>query len=258
MTRRERLAAKAEKRSEWAESRSAKADADWDKADLSEAKSGIPLGQPILVGHHSEARHRRIIAKADNAMRRAAESSKMAAHHRQKAAGLEALLARSIFDDDPDAIEALSARIAAREEQRATNNSINKIVRRKPRAEPTPEKIQDLIGLGMTEATAKALFVPDCGGQVGIPAYVNANLSGNIKRDRDRIPRIQTSRRNQEAAEASGGMSIFENQAGQAVVTFAEKPHRDIIDALKAAGFRWGRGSWVGDKAALPDELDAM
>src|SRR5687767_11343825 len=30
----------------------------------------IPMGQPILVGHHSERRHRRDLAKADRAMRK--------------------------------------------------------------------------------------------------------------------------------------------------------------------------------------------
>ncbi|WP_143132963.1 DUF3560 domain-containing protein, partial [Brucella cytisi] len=39
------------------------------RADMSEAATGIPFGQPILVGHHSEARHRRTIEKADRAMR---------------------------------------------------------------------------------------------------------------------------------------------------------------------------------------------
>ena len=58
MTRRERLERKAEKRHEWAVSRTGKASAEWEKGDLREEKSGIPFGQPILVGHHSEGMHR--------------------------------------------------------------------------------------------------------------------------------------------------------------------------------------------------------
>lgn len=29
-------------------------------------------------------------------------------------------------------------------------------------------------------------------------------------------------------------------------VTFAEKPERSIINALKASGFRWSNASWIG------------
>ena len=38
-------------------------------------------------------------------------------------------------------------------------------------------------------------------------------------------------------------------------VTFAEKPARTTLDALKAAGFTWGGGSWVGARAKLPAEI---
>ena len=38
-------------------------------------------------------------------------------------------------------------------------------------------------------------------------------------------------------------------------VTFAEKPERSIIDALKAAGFFWNGGSWHGRAAELPEGI---
>lgn len=43
-----------------------------------------------------------------------------------------------------------------------------------------------------------------------------------------------------------------------AVITFAEKPEREVIDALKAAGFRWGAGSWAGYGDTLPAQVRAM
>lgn len=47
--------------------------------------SFIPMGQPILVGHHSEKRHRRDIDKIDNAMRTSVEESKKAEYYEEKA-----------------------------------------------------------------------------------------------------------------------------------------------------------------------------
>ncbi|MGH3266617.1 MAG: DUF3560 domain-containing protein, partial [Trebonia sp.] len=46
----------------------------------------IPFGQPILVGHHSERRHRRDLARADSLMGRASEESDKAGYHARRAA----------------------------------------------------------------------------------------------------------------------------------------------------------------------------
>lgn len=191
MTRRERLERKADRRMEWAESRENKAKSEWSKGDLSESATGIPFGQPILVGHHSEGRHRRTVDRANRAMDRAVENESMADHHRSKAAGLESMLGKTIFSDDLDAVEALEARIAGHEAERTRNNTINKIIRKKPRAEKTPEKIQALVDLGLSKALAEKMFEPDCMNDIGIPAYVNQNLGGRIKADRDRLKRIR-------------------------------------------------------------------
>jgi len=51
---------------------------------------GIPLGQPILVGHHSERRARRDAERIDNGIRRMVEEHELADHHRAVAAGIAA------------------------------------------------------------------------------------------------------------------------------------------------------------------------
>lgn len=259
MTRREKLERKADRRMEWAQSRETKARSNWKAGDLSESKTGIPFGQPILVGHHSEGRHRRTLERAHRAMDRAIENEKMADLHRSKAAGIESMLNKTIFSDDPDAVDALEARIKAHDAERTMNNNINKIIRKKPRAEKTPEKIAALVSLGMSEAVAEKLFEPDCTGNIGIPAYVNQNLGGRIKADRDRLKTVKVQAENRKAAEKSEtGVTIKENCYGDLFVTFAEKPDREILTALKAAGYRWRKGSWVGLKDSLPDLVAEM
>lgn len=59
-------------------------DAAWDRARG--ALDRLPdNGQPILIGHHSEGRHRNAIAKAHNAMRRSIEATREAEHARGRA-----------------------------------------------------------------------------------------------------------------------------------------------------------------------------
>ena len=253
MTRRERLEARAKKREEWAASRYAKADMEYEKADLSEEKTGIPFGQPILVGHHSEGAHRRMIDRAHRAMDRCVENNQMAKEHERKADGIRSQLANTIFSDDENAVEALEAKIEKLEKEREFYSSINKIVRKKPRNESTPEKLAELAALGVKESTAKLLFEPYCG-QYGIPSYVNQNIGGRIKAARDRLVIIKQRQENQAAAsESENGVTVKTNAYGNYFVTFAEKPDREILTSLKAAGYLWTSGSWVGSKDKLPE-----
>ena len=102
-----------------------KAAADFRKADLREEVSGIPLGQPILVGHHSERKHRNALERADNAMRRGIEASRYADDLERRAT----TESHAISSDDPDADDKLAARIATLEAQQTFMREANKIVR---------------------------------------------------------------------------------------------------------------------------------
>lgn len=253
MTRRERLERKLEKRQQWAESRAKQSDQRF------QAANDVPLppmGEPIKIGHHSEGRHRAALRKVDQHMAKGFEHRQMAKHHASKAEGIARQLNGSIFSDDDDAVEQLEARIAEREAQREQNNAVNKIIRSKPKNQCTDEKLAKLADLGLCEHVARKLFEPDFCGRVGIPSYVNQNLGGNIKRDRDRIAAIKARAERQQAAEDAGGVTIGYTGTQQnpyAVITFAEKPDRSIINALKGAGYYWGRGSWTGPANAIPD-----
>ena len=183
LTRRERMKHRAERRLQWAESRDRKAAA----ADgrFHSLADGIPFGQPILVGHHSEGRHRRDIARMDSALHAAADSSKMAEHHRSKAAGAQAQLDRSIYSDDPDAPERLAERIAELEAQRGRLRAYNASCRR-----GTP----DLSLLDDKQRGDLMTVARVCSYQLGkhgeMPAYASTNLGGNIRRLRLRLAEI--------------------------------------------------------------------
>jgi hypothetical protein len=51
--------------------------------------SFIPLGQPILVGHHSEGHHRRALETIRNKARKGYELYKQAEEYRSRAASVE-------------------------------------------------------------------------------------------------------------------------------------------------------------------------
>jgi len=78
-----RAAARADRHTTWAETATRRAEAAFTSA--TDAVAGIPFGQPILVGHHSERRHRAALARQDARMRRGVEESRTADYHRHRA-----------------------------------------------------------------------------------------------------------------------------------------------------------------------------
>ena len=251
MTRRERLEAKLEKRREWADKAEARASDRFKKADSYVA--GIPMGQPILVGHHSEKRHRKAIERCHANGFKGVEELKLAKHHESKADGLECQLDTCVFSDDPDAIEALTAKIEAAERKQEQYKAINKAVNAKPKGQPTPEKLAALVALGLSENAAQEAFNPDFCGRIGIPSYTLQNNNANIRRMRLRIAEIERRQATQASAEAAGGVVIARsNDNVYCSVTFAEKPERSILQALRDADFHWGGGSWGGRVDRLP------
>lgn len=207
-----------------------------------DAVSGIPLGQPILVGHHSEGRHRAAIKRAQNAATKSCELSRKASDLYQRAIAAETNTA--IYGDDPEAIEKLTAKVAALEEARATYVAINKLVRKNDAAAMVTD-------YGMTEAQAAALLEGDFCGRKGFPPYVLSNLAGNLKRYKERLADLQ---RKQAQAEdgprvltLDNGITINENfDADRLQIFFKGKPDDDTRQQLKRNGFRWSPnfGAW--------------
>src|SRR3990167_4025364 len=68
-------------------------------AAVSAIADGIPLGQPILVGHHSERHARRDAKKIENGMRKAVDCWKQAQYWKDRAAGA---LAHAKYKERPD------------------------------------------------------------------------------------------------------------------------------------------------------------
>jgi hypothetical protein len=170
-TTRERKEARAERLRGWADGRQAKSEAAHAKVD---AIAGmIPFGQPILVGHHSERRARRDQDRIHNGMRAGIEHGHKADSMRSRADNIEAAADRSIYSDDPDAIERLAERVAELEAKRARMKVRNAEYRKTHRAE-----LKELTAYGRDQV------VPHSGWEL-------TNLSGNIARNRKRLEALK-------------------------------------------------------------------
>ena len=128
MTRRERMERRQARREDWAEKADARADARFEAAGA--IADQVPLGQPILVGHHSERHARSDQDRIHGNMQKGCEERSLADRHARKAAGIASALERTIFSDDEDAVDQLRARIADAEAQADRYKAINRAWRR--------------------------------------------------------------------------------------------------------------------------------
>ena len=171
MTYRERRLRRAERLREWSASNEVKSEQRGTAAD--EIMSHIPLGQPILVGHHSERRHRKDLARIQDGISAAVELGRKAEAQARAADEIEAQAANAIYDDDPDAIERLSEKIMALETRREQMKAANADYRKAHRDE------------------LKAMSPYERGQAIPYPSYSLSNLGGNISRCRERLVRLQ-------------------------------------------------------------------
>jgi len=227
MTYRERREARAERLRGWADKRATRAGAELERSH--ELIDAIPFGQPILVGHHSEQADRRRRDRAWDALGRSAENAKTAERQSSSAAEIERQLDRSIYSDDPDAIERLRERIAELEAQRETIKQRNADYRREHRAE-----LRELTPYQRDQA------MPHRG-------YELENLSGNLSRQRKRLAQLEREREH-----GTPDRVITARYAGTCADCGAELERGQTIRYSKQAGARCESCGPAGEAPAKP------
>jgi Domain of unknown function (DUF3560) len=179
-TYRERREARAERLRTWAASRERRADAS--AASVDALAATIPLGQPILVGHHSQRRAERDHERIERGTRRTIEHTDKARAFRQRAGNIDAAAARAVYSDDPDVAAKLRERLAELVGERDTIKAYNAAAR-KGAADPgtLPDKLAREL-----DAALRAWGATQCP-QGQFPGYVLRNLSANIARNKRRL-----------------------------------------------------------------------
>lgn len=197
--------------------------------------SVIPMGQPILVGHHSERGHRALLNKADNAMRASVEADKKSAYYADRAEAAETN--NAISSDDPQAIEKLQAKLDALIKNQELMKACNKIAKGKKTSQA--EKVELLMALGLKESTANEILIPHYG-RVGIQGFKLTNNNANISTVRKRLEHLKKIEAQGNEEKTYGDIRVFANADENRVqIFFLGIPAEEIRKALKGYGYRW-------------------
>ena len=199
---------------------------------------GIPFGQPILVGHHSEGRDRRYRERIGNKLHKSIALDRAADTLQRRAA---AVGTGGVSSDDPDAIVKLRAQIVALEATSEKMKAANRFIRKGDRV--------GIASLGFSEKQIAELFSPDMCGRLGFPSWATTNNSANIRRIKQRIESLERSgqRAAIEPIVGEGWLISEDIEINRIVVEFDAKPPRAMLDTLRENGFRWSpkRGAHV-------------
>ena len=214
----------------------------------------IPFGQPVLVGHHSQRRHERDLARIDRGYRKSFALSDKATELERRATHAES--ARTVFSDDPEAIDKLKEKLARLNKLRETMRHANAVIRR------GSDVVSALGALGIREETAKQLLEKDFAGRIGFPDYKLRNTASEAKRIEKRIRELEARASTAAPTDVVIGGGRISEADNRVRVTFPSMPPAAMRRALKAAGFRWSptanawqrhasNGAWYAAKAAL-------
>ena len=109
------------------------------------------------------------------------------------------------------------------------------------------QKIEQLKGLGFSDALAVETMKPDFCGRVGFPGFALANNSAEIKRVQDRIKRLEKLENATTTESVINGVRIVDNvEENRLQMFFDGVPAQETRDKLKRRGSRWSRynGCW--------------
>ena len=214
--------------------------------------SHIPLGQPILVGHHSESRHRADIKRMDNHMRAMSGHLKKAEYYKRKAETMRTN--KAIFIEDPHALERLEDRLTALETLRSAYKAFNKawkheglevaingwsgnkdsmraeLVRYNTRYNPTTNQRE-------THDWGK------------LPHYMISNVSAGVVRYKKQLEAVKNLVAVDDQDFFTSDNFTVSKKDMKLIVTFKDKPSKELCTLLKRSpyAFKWtpSVGAWT-------------
>jgi hypothetical protein len=188
------------------------------------ARAMLPeFGQPILVGHHSEKRHRRSLEKSHALTHKSIEKVDHAANLERLADSSED--SRAVSSDDPEALPKLREKLAAMEARRERIKASNRAAKK-------------------------------VGGSVA-PAYVLTNLGANIRRVAGRVAEFEAAAKVEIPADVEMGTARAHwDLDTNRVQVFSPRPTPEEREArtalMRGNGFIWARSAGCWQRLANP------
>ena len=232
--KRDRLLERADKAEREGDSRIARASND---------ASVIPLGQPILVGHHSEKRDRNFRKRIHNNFSKGIALKEKASKLRDSRRS--SVGKAGVSSDDPDAVVKLVEKLQQLEQKQQLYKSINKALKKADKHRQR-RGAEELWGSATRPLPSSRLPTTPAGS--GIPSYqFSATTTRTCAGSASGSRRCRATAHDVTNTEKHGDIEIVDNvEENRVQIFFPGKPDRDTRQQLKSYGFRWSptAGAW--------------
>lgn len=193
---------------------------------------GMPLGQPILVGHHSERRDRRLRDRIQSGFEKGQELREKAKDLRMAAAAAERNTA--ISSDNPDALSLLVGKLARAQFRARALEIANDMARR---GSPDPVKLKQL---GLTAGEVRQVTIGDSMGRKGIPAHVTARQANLVRHLERRIEQVKAEEARPTTERTLNGVRIVDNREDNRIqIHLSARADDKLEEKLRGRGFRF-------------------
>jgi hypothetical protein len=192
--------------------------------------SVIPLGQPILVGHHSEKPHRALLKKIDSAYQKAHEAGEKATYYQAKANSAEDN--KAISGDDTEAVNRYNEKLKELEAAQERMKAINKAWKQGNAA---------LNALGLTDDEIEKIKnkMPDYETKP-FPTWALSNNNAEIRRIKQKLEELnKLDTMKAETVKFPGGEAVINLELNRIQFLFDDIPSQEIRKLLKSNGFKW-------------------
>ena len=231
-------------------------------SDARKIQDSIPMGQPILIGHHSEKRARRDRDKIDTNIKKSVEKQEQAEYYDEKLAAAKNNTA--ISSDNPQAIELLEEKISKLKARQQRYKDMNKYYRK----HKTMLGFEDLSD-EKAEEINKRIDEDYSFNKKPAPSYILSNLNSMIKSTEKRLEQLkELDEMEYEEIEFDNCTVISNDETNRVEIHFGYKPDDDVRTMLKRRGFKWSRnnGCWqrlrnknsLNIAISLAKEIDEM
>lgn len=200
-------------------------------------QDSIPMGQPILIGHHSEKRARRDRDKIDANIKKSVEKQELAEYYDKKIKATEKNT--KISSDNPQAIELLEDKISKLKARQQRYKDMNKYYRK----HKTMLGFEDLSDEKAAEIN-KRIDEDYSFNKKPAPSYILSNLNSMIKSTEKRLKQLkELDEMEYEEIEFDNCTVISNDETNRVEMHFGYKPDEDVRSLLKRKGFKWSRNN---------------
>lgn len=209
-------------------------------SDARKIQDSIPLGQPILIGHHSEKRSRQDRDKIDANIKKSVEKQELAEYYDEKIKAAEKNT--KISSDNPQAIELLEDKISKLKARQQKYKDMNKYYRK----HKTMVGFEDLSD-EKAEEINKRIDEDYSFNKKPAPSYILSNLNSMIRSTEKRLEQLkELDEMEYEEIEFDNCTVISNDKTNRVEMHFGYKPDDDVRTMLKRRGFKWSRnnGCW--------------